>query len=166
MRPIARHQARLGAPRGQAFRDARVRALAVLALAAGLSLALGSSAQPGSSEIGRGLVLRNCGMCHAVGRTDTSPNPVAPAFRDLHLRYSVDGLAEALTEGVLTGHPQMPAFRFSAEEVADIIQYLNSIQTLQPAKIDRATPRSIAAFAASDPRNRRHAPNPGSSNGR
>ena len=82
---------------------------------------------------GRDLIQRNCAMCHAVGATDASPNKAAPAFRDLHLRYPVDNLAEALGEGILTGHPQMPEFKFAPTEVDDILNYLNSIQTHRPA---------------------------------
>ena len=74
-------------------------------------------------------------MCHAVGRSGASPNTAAPPFRDLHQRYPVDSLAEALAEGILTGHPQMPEFRFAPEEVNDIILYLKSIQTEQGAAL-------------------------------
>ena len=39
-----------------------------------------------------------------------------------------EGLAEALAEGISTGHPDMPEFVFEADEVGAIIQYLESIQ--------------------------------------
>src|SRR5579871_6612882 len=80
-------------------------------------------------ERGQALVERNCSMCHAVSAIGDSPNPLAPRFRDLHERYPVDSLAEALAEGILVGHPQMPEFRFSGPEVRDIIAYLESIQS-------------------------------------
>lgn len=92
---------------------------------------------------GRDLVQRNCGMCHAVGAEGDSPNPDSPPFRELSRRYPVDNLAEALAEGILTGHPQMPEFKFSPPEVSDIITYLNSIQVSRPARLER-TPASAS----------------------
>ena len=70
-------------------------------------------------------------MCHATARSDESALPQAPAFRDLHERYPIEGLSEALAEGILTGHPAMPEFRFTPAEVAEIIAYLQSIQSRQ-----------------------------------
>ncbi len=103
-----------------------------------------TAAQDTPSARGLELVQRNCGMCHAVGRSGASPNPTAPPFRDLNQRYPVDNLAEALAEGILTGHPQMPEFQFSADQVQDILQYLNSIQTKQPADAGRSPMRQAA----------------------
>lgn len=34
----------------------------------------------------------------------------------------------ALAEGLITGHPGKPAFRFDAREVDDIIEYLKSLE--------------------------------------
>jgi len=81
--------------------------------------------------LGRALVVRNCGLCHAVGRADASPRPGAPAFRDLSQRYEVEALGEALAEGILTGHPEMPEFRFAPHEVEAILRYLQSLQVRQ-----------------------------------
>ena len=66
-------------------------------------------------ERGHALVKANCSGCHAVGRADASPMPDAPR-------------AEALAEGLTTGHPDKPAFRFDAPEVDDIIEYLKSLE--------------------------------------
>lgn len=81
--------------------------------------------------LGRALVVRNCGLCHAVGRSDASPKSGAPAFRDLSQRYEVEALGEALAEGILTGHPEMPEFRFAPHEVDAILRYLQSLQARQ-----------------------------------
>jgi hypothetical protein len=43
-------------------------------------------------------------------------------------RYPIDSLEEALAEGMLSGHPDMPEFSFDADEVGAIIAYLKSIQ--------------------------------------
>ena len=74
------------------------------------------------------MLQKNCGSCHAVGRTGESPRKDTPAFRLLARRYPVESLEEALGEGLLTGHPDMPEFSFDADEVGDIIAHLKSIQ--------------------------------------
>lgn len=78
---------------------------------------------------GQTLLRRDCGGCHAVERRGESPRAGAPAFRDLSRRYDVDSLGEALAEGLMTGHPEMPEFRFRPDEVDAILAYLRSIQT-------------------------------------
>jgi mono/diheme cytochrome c family protein len=87
----------------------------------------------GGEARGRLLVERNCGMCHAVGRAGPSPLHLAPPFRELNQRYKLNDLDEALAEGIMTGHPAMPEFRFSPAEINDIIRYLKAIQTRQAA---------------------------------
>ncbi len=77
---------------------------------------------------GAGLLEKNCGSCHASGRTDVSRDKDAPAFRTLGQRYPIDSLEEALAEGMLSGHPDMPEFSFDADDVGAIIAYLKSIQ--------------------------------------
>ena len=83
-----------------------------------------------NKPVGRGasLLMTNCARCHAVGRTGASPHPSAPPFPTLSHRFKIEGLAEALAEGLSTGHPEMPEFVFSAEDVGAIIEYLKSIQ--------------------------------------
>jgi mono/diheme cytochrome c family protein len=80
----------------------------------------------------RGLVFvrTNCAMCHAIGLTGTSPLPMAPPFRTLHEFYPVEDLAEALAEGIVTGHPSMPQFTLDVAQIDDVIAYL---KTLEPA---------------------------------
>jgi cytochrome c len=128
-----------GATRRAAFDASRTCPRFIIAAAFGLLASLaaqGSMAQAVSVDEGHDLVQLDCAMCHAVDRTGASPNPGAPAFRDLHLRYPVNSLAVALAEGTIIGHPQMPQYKFSTDQIADIIRYLNSIQTLQPSRID------------------------------
>jgi len=87
-------------------------------------------AQEAITPTGRGesLLTTNCARCHAVGRAGTSPHPAAPPFRTLSRKYKIEGLAEALAEGLSTGHPDMPEFVFAPEDVGAIIDYLQSIQ--------------------------------------
>ncbi len=77
---------------------------------------------------GEELLNRNCAACHAVGRNGESANKVAPAFRTLGQRYPIESLEEALGEGIMSGHPDMPEFSFDAGDVGAIIAYLKSIQ--------------------------------------
>jgi len=78
---------------------------------------------------GETLLTRDCARCHAVGRTGDSPRKDAPAFRTLGQRYAIEALEEALAEGLMSGHPDMPEFSFDADDVGAIIAYLQSIQT-------------------------------------
>ena len=98
--------------------------LAVLLIAAGFVLP--AAAQ--DVEHGQELLTKNCGSCHAVGTSGDSPNKQAVPFREIGRRYQVEALEEALGEGMMSGHPDMPEFTFDADEVGDIIAYLKSIQ--------------------------------------
>lgn len=80
------------------------------------------------AQRGQAIVIRDCGGCHATGKADKSAFPPAPPFRELGARYDVDGLAEALAEGISVGHPAMPERAYPAAEVAEIIAYLKSVQ--------------------------------------
>jgi cytochrome c len=79
-------------------------------------------------ERGRALVTEKCASCHAVERRGASPRADAPAFRTIGRRYPVEALEEALGEGILSGHPDMPEFVFNGEDVGAIISYLKAIQ--------------------------------------
>jgi mono/diheme cytochrome c family protein len=65
--------------------------------------------------------------------TGDSPHGQAPPFRVLHERYPVEQLAEAFAEGIVTGHPDMPPFVLSPNEIDDVIAYLKSLE--QPAGV-------------------------------
>jgi mono/diheme cytochrome c family protein len=104
------------------------RAATVLAALASLSAAVADDNEAALQRRGEMLVSKYCARCHAVGRAGTSPHPGAPAFRVLGQRYAIEGLEEALGEGIVSGHPHMPEFRFSGDDVGAIIAYLKSIQ--------------------------------------
>ena len=76
---------------------------------------------------GHALVEEYCSTCHAVGATGDSPLAIAPRFRELHLRYDVEDLSESLVEGIVTAHPEMPAFEFDPQQAAAIVAYLKSL---------------------------------------
>lgn len=82
-------------------------------------------------EDGRALVTMYCTDCHATGTTGESPLAIAPRFRDLHLRYDVDSLSEALVEGIVTAHPEMPQFEFDPEQASAIVAYLKTLEPVE-----------------------------------
>jgi mono/diheme cytochrome c family protein len=102
----------------------------LLSLAAGLSITahVVGDARADNPQRGRALAEKHCAMCHAIERQGESPLRIAPPFRSLHFRYPVDSLQEALAEGIMTGHPQMPMFRFSPRDVGDLIAYLKTLE--------------------------------------
>jgi mono/diheme cytochrome c family protein len=77
---------------------------------------------------GVALADRMCAPCHAIGKTGASPHAGAPAFRDLGNRVDLDEFPHRLREGVTSGHPDMPTFRFSREDARALTAYLRSIQ--------------------------------------
>jgi len=79
-------------------------------------------------ELGREIAELNCAGCHAVGLDGTSAHREAPPFRELSRRYPLDALEEAFAEGIYTGHPDMPAFEASPEQIDALLAYLETIQ--------------------------------------
>ncbi len=77
---------------------------------------------------GQAIAQSKCARCHAVGMTGDSPLTDAPKFRDLHNRFDVADLQEALAEGIVVGHGPMPAWALSATDVRDLIGYLKTLE--------------------------------------
>lgn len=101
-----------------------------LLAAAALSLCTISAVQAQRLEAtqGRRIAEANCSKCHSINKSGDSPLPIAPPFRDLHLKYPVEDLEESLAEGITTGHPTMPQFRFERDQIRDFIAFLKSLQ--------------------------------------
>jgi cytochrome c len=101
------------------------------AVCAAVLLIAGSSAASAqtSPTVQRGLnfAIANCARCHSIDKLSPSPFPQSPPFRDLHLRYPVESLAESLVEGIVTGHPNMPEFRLDPGQASDFIAFLQSL---------------------------------------
>ncbi len=76
---------------------------------------------------GAALAERMCGSCHAVGRTDQSPHIGAPPFRNLDRRLDIDTFVQRLREGLTSGHPDMPTFRFTRQDARAFLAYLRAI---------------------------------------
>jgi mono/diheme cytochrome c family protein len=99
----------------------------VAVLLLGVSTALAEEPSPAERQ-GRALAERMCSPCHAIGKSGQSPHVGAPAFRALDRRLELDTFMERLREGLMVGHPDMPAFRFTREDARSFVLYLRSIQ--------------------------------------
>jgi mono/diheme cytochrome c family protein len=89
---------------------------------------ISAHAQRSPETRGEDLVSRHCAMCHAIGRSGTSPDSKAPPFRMLGQRVPLESLQEPLGRGLLSGHPEMPEFAFPQQDIGAILRYLRSIQ--------------------------------------
>ena len=77
---------------------------------------------------GQRLAKTLCSRCHAIGPVSASPHPQAPPFRVIARRYKPENLEEALAEGIVVGHRDMPEFEFTAGDIDDFIAYLNRLR--------------------------------------
>jgi cytochrome c len=102
---------------------------AVALLLIGSSMCRSLAAEPDAPrERGRLLAEENCRGCHAVGRAGQSPHPGAPPFRTLDRRLDLDTFTERLRNGLSSGHPDMPTFRFTRQDARALVAYLRFIQ--------------------------------------
>lgn len=103
----------------------------VMLIAAGMLLASASPGFAGDDDEmiakGKALVEEKCARCHAIGLEDKSPHEKAPPFRDVVEIYPSENLAEALAEGIVSGHPDMPVFKFDPPQIEAFLGYLNSL---------------------------------------
>jgi cytochrome c len=81
-----------------------------------------------AEQRGKNFVVTNCSRCHSIDKVTSSPLKIAPPFRDLHKKYPIETLQEALAEGISTGHPTMPEFRLEPDQINDVLSYLKSLE--------------------------------------
>ena len=107
-----------------------VRVVGAIGLAVTLAGAPLDAMAQGSIERGRALAERLCARCHAINGAGPSPVAQAPSFSTLERKWLVEYLAEALAEGIATGHgpTQIPAFDFTTEEIDDLLAFLKFVQ--------------------------------------
>ena len=107
-----------------------LRVVGVAGLAAALAGLPSIVEGQGSIEDGRAMAQRLCARCHATAGPGPSPVGQAPPFSTFERKWPVEYLAEALAEGIVTGHGpvQMPVFVFTPEEIDDLLAYLKSVQ--------------------------------------
>jgi mono/diheme cytochrome c family protein len=94
----------------------------------GLKRNAASKSDDSPVAIGHELMRKNCARCHAIDVTGLSPLAKAPPFREVVKRYDPVQLEEALAEGIVTGHNEMPEFEFEPDEINAIIAYLASLK--------------------------------------
>ncbi|AKH99349.1 Cytochrome C oxidase, cbb3-type, subunit III [Hoeflea sp. IMCC20628] len=100
-----------------------------LALCLSVGFGPASAQEPAEIDQGRELVETNCGKCHAVGAADASSHKDAPLFRQLSDSFPMDALEEAFADGrIYSGHPDMPEFIATPEQVDAIVAYIASLQ--------------------------------------
>ncbi len=80
------------------------------------------------AERGRQLAEKMCAHCHAIGKWERSPLANAPPFRQLEARVDFEDLQQRLQDGVISGHPAMPMFIFSAEDARVLVIYLRTMR--------------------------------------
>ena len=101
---------------------------AMLALVSSAMFAGAAHAQDiDKAAAGKALAEQLCARCHAVDRTDVSKLPIAPPFRTFAAKWPVESLEEALAEGIVTGHPDMPVFQFEPDQIAALLEHLTAI---------------------------------------
>ncbi|MCA3561281.1 MAG: c-type cytochrome [Aestuariivirga sp.] len=93
-----------------------------------MSLGTGQKSEETQAARGFDLLRSNCARCHAIDASSTSPNGKAPPFRNVVKKYDPDALQEALAEGIVTGHNNMPEFAFEPDDVTAIIAYLDTLK--------------------------------------
>jgi mono/diheme cytochrome c family protein len=91
-------------------------------------VSLESNAQSALQQRGRTLAVGMCGGCHAVGPAGESPHIAAPPFRALSRGIDFDKFVRRLQEGILTGHHDMPMFRFTNDDARALVAYMRSIE--------------------------------------
>lgn len=94
----------------------------------GLILILTPAAQAANPDRGRAVARENCGRCHAIGRVSPSPHKDAPPFRYIARQGNPAYLEEALAEGIVVGHKDMPEIRLTPREIDDFIAYLRRLR--------------------------------------
>lgn len=99
-----------------------------------LTMTNAGSTNAANIEQGKRLARLYCAKCHSIDKVSPSPLSIAPPFRTLHERYPIDTLEEALAEGIVTGHPSMPEFRFDGDQINDFLSYLKTLEQAAPAK--------------------------------
>lgn len=92
-----------------------------------VTLTPAAAASP-QEQRGKTFAMNNCAKCHAIDKISPSPLKIAPPFRTLHKRYPVETLAEALAEGIQTGHPTMPEFQLDPGQIGDLLAYLKTLE--------------------------------------
>lgn len=100
-----------------------------------IAIACMSGAPIAAQDTGAGEAIAEklCARCHAIRPGQKSRHGLAPTFPAIANRYSVLGLQEALAEGIVVGHADMPKFVFSPAEINNLLAFMDTF-TQQKSK--------------------------------
>jgi len=101
------------------------------ALAAAFGIAEPAAAQ--NVTLGQSIAQKHCASCHALRPGQKSKHGLAPTFPAIANKYSVWGLQEALAEGIVVGHADMPQFVLSPKEISSLLAFMDTF-TRQKSK--------------------------------
>lgn len=94
-----------------------------------LALCLASTIATASSiDKGRKIAKELCSKCHSIDKKSQSTNKAAPPFRIFSEKWPLESLEEALAEGIVVGHNDMPVFKFNPEQITDFLAFLSSLK--------------------------------------
>ena len=101
----------------------------LLAAAMASSLAAASPATSPDPALahGRHVAERDCALCHAVDIGARSPNPSAPTFSAIRLRFNPIALEKALAPMPSRGHAAMPPRTLNPDEIPDLVAYIQAV---------------------------------------
>jgi len=106
----------------------KTRILMALSVAGSALLAAPAWAQEyGDASRGSTLALRVCVACHGVRKGEASVNPLAPPFTVVADTRGMSAMA--LNVALLSPHREMPNLVLDAQERADVVAYILSLQS-------------------------------------
>lgn len=106
----------------------RATAISGTAIALLLSVLQAHAQLSPSAKRGEAFARTHCAQCHSIDKVSESPLRIAPPLRTIHKRYPVETLEEAFGEGIVTGHPTMPEFRFDPDQIGDLIAFMKTLE--------------------------------------
>lgn len=107
---------------------ARFRHGLALTLLVVVSTTLAAGAETADIQAGQELAEHYCGRCHAVDLHGDSPHRAAPPLRTFGDKWPLESLEEALAEGIVVGHPDMPEMAFDPDEIANLLGYIATLR--------------------------------------
>ena len=119
-------------PNRSLSRVCRLSLFLAVALATPVANAVADDAQDSQTSAaiqkGKAIAAAHCAACHAIGKDDAPPvrTNQDTSFRDLHRRFPIAMLQDALEIGTIEGHDEMPAFDFSRKEMTALLSYIDS----------------------------------------
>jgi mono/diheme cytochrome c family protein len=99
----------------------------IIASLALMLLGIAAQAQDPAKQ-GRLILKDYCARCHSIAKRGDSPLAGAPPFRTLGRSFELDSFAQDLRRGILSGHPDMPEFKFGEDDARAVVAFLRTIQ--------------------------------------